>query len=109
MKGKVVRKKYYLYYSIAFTFVALVAFSPFYLQGRSFVRAGDGWFQHTKALAFYSRWLKSFAKAFFTGDWKNLPMWTFSTGYGANVIGTFHYYVLGDPFALISAFVSSVC
>lgn len=106
MKGKVVRKKYYLYYSIAFTFVALVAFSPFYLQGRSFVRAGDGWFQHTKALAFYSRWLKSFAKAFFTGDWKNLPMWTFSTGYGANVIGTFHYYVLGDPFALISAFVS---
>lgn len=98
------RRRYYVWYTIVFAFCALMAFLPYSAAGKTLIRMGDGHWQHVKALGFYSNWLRSFFMAIFTGKWKNLPLWTFSAGYGANVIGTMHYYVIGDPFAFLSVF-----
>lgn len=103
-KGTFQRRRYYACYTIIFAFCALTAFLPYLTAGKTLIRMGDGHWQHVKALGFYSNWLKSFFQAFFSGKWKNLPLWTFSAGYGANVIGTMHYYVIGDPFAFLSVF-----
>ncbi len=100
------RARYYLDFSLLFLICLLAAFLPFLLTGKSLIRMGDGHWQHVKALAFYSEWLRSFFRSFFTGHIDELPLWTFSAGYGADVIGTFHYYVVGDPFAFTAVFFS---
>lgn len=34
-----------------------------------------------------------------------IPLWSFSIGYGSDIITTLHYYVIGDPLCLLSIFV----
>ncbi len=98
------RVHYYLGYTAAFFAVLAIAGYAYYSTGTSLAYRGDGTNQHLKALAFYGKWLRSFFLRLITFRWKDLPFFTFGAGYGSNVIGTFSYYVLGDPFALLSAF-----
>ncbi len=52
---------------------------------------------------YYGEYLRTLVKNILTHQ--DLPLWDFSIGYGADIITTFHYYVLGDPLTLLSIFV----
>ena len=61
--------------------------------------------QHFNALVYYRSWLKELLENLFVKHRAEIPLWNWDVGYGADVITTFHYYVLGDPLNLLSVFV----
>lgn len=94
-------------YTLMFFLMCMAAFLPFFLEGKSFVwGAGveDGLSQHFSALAYYGQMLREFFHNLFTGHPKML-MWDMSLGYGADIIATLNYYVIGDPLNLLYGFV----
>ena len=99
------RRKYYLIYTLLFAVLCVGTFFWFPMYGRSFVRGGDGYYQHTKALAFLGRWLRDIVHTVFVRHSLDLPTYSLSMGYGADAVTTMHYYVLGDPLNLLSVFV----
>lgn len=61
--------------------------------------------QHFNALVYYRSWLRELLENLFVKRQAEIPMWNWNVGYGADVITTFHYYVLGDPLNLFSVLV----
>ena len=96
---------YYLCYTIIFLINARLVFAVFNKDGMSFIWKIDGWTQHIKALYFYSDWLKNIFKQIFVHHHLGIDLFSFSLGYGSDVITTLHYYVVGDPFAFLSVFI----
>ncbi len=99
------KKGYFLAYTVLFSVTTFIVFSWYFLKGRTLIWNSDGWTQHYKALVCYSRYLRSIARELFINHQFILPEWDFSIGEGSDVLGTLHYYVIGDPFAILSAFV----
>lgn len=97
--------RYVLIYSGVFAVTALLVFAVYYLNGRSLIWSHDGLRQHTRALLCYSDWLRGIIKSIVTGGGISVPSYSFSLGYGADILGTLHYYVIGDPIAALSVFV----
>ncbi len=97
-------KRIYLIYSVVFIMMCAVIFRFFYRNGRSFVCTVDGWTQHFKALIYYAEWLRSAVRELFAGHFQ-LPTFSFSLGYGSDILTTLHYYAIGDPLNLFSVFV----
>lgn len=108
-KTKKVRKRretgYWLLYTGVFVFMILMVFSFFILSGRTLVKRLDAWTQHYKALIYYSRWLRSIAVNLLEHHSLAVPAYSFSMGYGSDIMTTLHYYVHGDPLNLFSVFV----
>lgn len=96
---------YLLLYSAMFALAATVLLLGHLWHHRSLVMSSDGWEQHLKALAFYGQWLRSVARGIVSGELSSLPTYATSLGYGSDVIGTLHYYAIGDPLNLLSALV----
>ncbi len=91
-----------------FLLMCIVAFLPFFTEGKSFVwGAGveDGLSQHFSALAYYGEALREFFRNLLAGHPK-LVMWDMSLGYGADILSTLNYYAIGDPLNLLYGFVS---
>lgn len=102
-KGR--RARFFILYTVIFIPVALVVFRYFWNGNRTFLWLPDGWRQHYKGLLYYSKWLREvFSRLFVEHTWE-LPSFSFSIGYGSDVLTTLHYYVIGDPLTLFSAFV----
>lgn len=102
------RKYCYGVYTLMFLLMCIVAFLPFFTEGKSFVwGAGveDGLSQHFSALAYYGEALREFFRNLLAGHPK-LVMWDMSLGYGADILSTLNYYVIGDPLNLLYGFVS---
>lgn len=102
------RKYCYGVYTLMFLLMCIVAFLPFFTEGKSFVwRAGveDGLSQHFSALAYYGEALREFFRNLLAGHPK-LVMWDMSLGYGADILSTLNYYAIGDPLNLLYGFVS---
>ena len=95
----------YVIYTLLFAAMSLLIFRPFIDNGISFVWYKDGWTQHYKALYFYSDWLKQAFRSLIHDHRLKLDLYSFSLGYGSDVISTLHYYVVGDPICLLSALV----
>lgn len=100
------KKLFFLIYTNLFAVVALFTFIHFYLNETSLVLLGDGFRQHYKALLYYSRFLKELFTNVFIEHNLVIPQWDFTIGLGSDVITTFTYYSIGDPFALFAAFIS---
>ena len=103
------RKYCYGVYTLMFLLMCIVAFLPFFTEGKSFVwGAGveDGLSQHFSALAYYGEALREFFRNLLAGHPK-LVMWDMSLGYGADILSTLNYYAIGDPLNLLYGFVSS--
>lgn len=98
------QKQFYTYYTFIFIGTALLVFSFFVISGKSFIWANDGLYQHYNAFVYLGQWVRSIFNTLWTQHKLVIPMWEFSIGYGADVFTTLSYYVLGDPFALISVF-----
>lgn len=91
-----------------FLLMCIVAFLPFFTEGKSFVwGAGveDGLSQHFSALTYYGEALREFFRNLLAGHPK-LVMWDMSLGYGADILSTLNYYAIGDPLNLLYGFVS---
>lgn len=101
------RKYCYGVYTLMFLLMCIVAFLPFFTEGKSFVwGAGveDGLSQHFSALAYYGEALREFFRNLLAGHPK-LVMWDMSLGYGADILSTLNYYAIGDPLNLLYGFV----
>lgn len=105
MKRIFEKYKYYFIYTIVFILISLLIYYPFYSSGKSLIYNGDGYSQHYKALIYYSDYLKKIFHNLFFEHKLLIPQWDFSIGEGADILGTFHYYVIGDPIAFLSVFV----
>lgn len=98
-------KKYWLVYTIIFVLITAAVFSFFTFSGRTLVRRLDAWMQHYKALIYYARWLRSIVMNVVENHSFSIPSYSFSMGYGSDIITTLHYYVIGDPLNLLCLFV----
>ena len=96
---------YFLWYTILFVCCCVAVFYPFWSTGTGLIYKSDGLWQHYHALIFYGKWLRSIIRSILFDHCLRVPLWDYSIGYGADVLSTFSYYVIGDPFALLSALV----
>lgn len=96
---------FYAFYTALFCLVAFFTFSWFIFSGKSLIYRGDGWIQHYKALVYYAQYLRTIIKNLVFTHRLIIPDWDFCIGEGNDILGTLHYYVIGDPIALLSVFV----
>ena len=99
------KRWYYLLYSITFCCTACCCFSWFLLSNRSLIWQMDGWSQHFKALVYYSAYLREILRNLVYEHSQVIPDWDFCIGEGGDILNALHYYVIGDPIALLSVFV----
>lgn len=104
------KKQYLLLYTAVFTLLCIIVYGYFWRVGKSFVNNmpinnGDGLIQHYTALCYYATYLRDIIKSIIFQHKLIIPEWSFSIGYGSNILTTLHYYVIGDPFALLSVLV----
>lgn len=98
-------KGYYLTYTALFAVMCLFVFFWYFALGKSFIAEGDGWYQHYRALLYYGRALRSMLRSFLETGRLVFPHWDFALGEGADVVLNLHYYAVGDPLNLLTAFV----
>ena len=77
---------------------------PYELNGCSLICKGDASVQHYPALAYYGEYLRGIIRTLVTEHRLEIPAWDMNIGYGGDIVTTLHYYCLGDPLTLISAF-----
>lgn len=112
-KWKICKNEHpFMIYVICFTLVFMFSVTLFYmsfiLTKKSFIWQGetkDGLVQHYNALMYFGNYLRSLFHEIFVNHHFSIPMWDFSMGYGADILATMHYYVIGDPLNLLSIFV----
>lgn len=96
---------FYLIYTLVFAILSLVLYLHFSLNGKSLIWSHDGVPQHLNSLAYYGEYLRSILYSIFVEHKFSVPMWDMHIGYGSDILTTLHYYVIGDPLALLSVFV----
>ncbi len=98
------KKRYYLWYALFFLILSFLVFLPFLRGGYTHIWKPDGWSQHVKALAYYSRYLKDVFHGISQGSF-SFPNWDYTLGEGADILQTLTHYGFGDPLYLISALI----
>lgn len=91
-------------YTLFFVVACIVMLSFFLNAGKSLIWRNDGLYQHYNAFLYLGSWIREFLKNLLFKHTFSLPMWNWGIGYGGDVITTLSYYVIGDPFSLISVF-----
>ena len=86
----------YARYTLLFIILFLLVFCSYIFTGRTFVKGTeDGLRQHLVALTWYGNFLRTLL----TGT---VIQWDFNIGEGSDIFQTLSYYVIGDPFTLLS-------
>lgn len=95
---------YLTQYTLFYIITVVSVFGYFAVAGKALVLSPthDGYVQHYTSLAYYGQWLREILTNLFVHHKWEVPTWSFSLGYGSDVITTLHYYVIGDPLALLS-------
>lgn len=93
-----IKKSPVLIYSGIFLILILLYYLVFFIEDKSIIWKLDGINQHYSILYDFNEIVRVFLKNPMNG----FPEWSWSIGYGSDVIGTYSYYVLGDPFSYIS-------
>ena len=101
------KRRYYAAFTALFMLTALLVLSWFLFTGRSLIYESDGWSQYYKAHVYYGRYLRQILRTLFSEGRLVLPAWDPAIGEGADVLGTLHYYVMGDPIALLTVLIPS--
>ena len=99
------KSHYYIIYTAAFLLLFVICFWPYLSTGTSFIWSGDGWEQHYKAMVYYWEYLRNILSGIFHLTKTGIPDWDFNIGEGNGILNTFHYYVIGDPFAFFCVLV----
>ena len=98
--------KFYSCYTVLFIICMICTSVWFLLNKATFIWSGDGISQHYNALAYYGGYLRDIISNLLEKRQLVIPTYDFSIGYGADIINTLHYYVIGDPLNLLAVFVS---
>ena len=98
------KKKFLIIYTLIFAVFAAAFLLTTNLNGKTQICNFDGDGQHIKSLIYYSEWLRSILKNIFVNHRFEIPAWSFSIGYGADIPVSLHYYAVGDPFAVFCVF-----
>lgn len=97
-------KHYWLTYTALTILLVLASYCHFWFNGKTAVGYYDidldGYSQHLTGLIFYAQWLRGIIKNLLVNHVFEIPSWSFQIGYGADVVTTLQFYVVGDPFAL---------
>ncbi|WP_235032856.1 YfhO family protein [Enterococcus sp. CSURQ0835] len=93
---------YYFRLSLALWIVIFCTYFWWPLAGKAMVEYWDGQPQHFVAFIYTGKYIRELLNHIFIQHNFNFPLYDFSIGYGQNIIGTMHYYALGDPFNLLS-------
>lgn len=96
------RRKYYLAYTAVFALMFFCVYIWYLGNGRSLIWEKDGLFQHYRALAYYGDYLRDILRTLWNEHKLVIPEWDFNIGQGADIKMIMHYYVMGDPLALLS-------
>lgn len=96
-----------VFYCIFFIIIFPLVFFTFIKDGISFVSIGwDGLTQHLLALRYYGRFLRGIVSDFAANHILSIPLFDMSLGEGNDILMSLHYYVIGDPFTILSFFFS---
>ncbi|MGX6427180.1 YfhO family protein [Lactiplantibacillus argentoratensis] len=87
-----------VWYTAMFVVIATITYSGLFLAGRTLIWEVDGIAQHFPILLEFQRILQHHPQQLFS--------WSWNLGLGADQLTTFSYYVVGDPFNYLVAFVS---
>ncbi len=98
------KKSYFIIYTATFLVMCVAVFFLFLKDNRTFVYIEDGIEQYYPTLMYWGSYLRLIFFNFIHGNF-SVPLYSFSLGYGADIITTLHYYVFGDPLDLLSFFV----
>lgn len=93
-----IKKSPILVYTGIFLILILLYYLLFFIEDKSTIWKLDGINQHYSILYDFNEIVREFLKNPMNG----FPEWSWSIGYGSDVIGTYSYYVFGDPFSYIS-------
>ena len=93
------RSVYAAYTLCFFAFSALII-AIYAAAGKSFVWWDDGMYQHVNSLAYYGKYLREVFSGFLHGDFE-VPMFSLSIGYGADIPTTLNYYVSATRFRFL--------
>ncbi|MBP5295630.1 MAG: YfhO family protein, partial [Lachnospiraceae bacterium] len=93
-----------LVFSVLFALMTAALLWYFHHSGRTFVWMNDAYRQHIRAMIYYSRWFRSLFGNFLKGDF-TIPSFSFSLGYGGDILTTFHHYGLDEPLCFLSVLV----
>lgn len=96
--------RFFLVYTALFSVTFALAFSPFFLEGKSFIWYNDGHFQHYPALVYIGRYLRQTILGLLRGTGGPV-LFDLNLAMGGDVIATLNYYGFGNPLYLLSAFV----
>lgn len=96
--------KLFFIYTLIMAAVGAVVFYPFLDARTSLVWNPDGMTQHYTAFVYFGNYLRDIIKSLFAGSLV-IPQYDLSIGLGSDILQALHYYVIGDPLNLVSAFV----
>lgn len=105
---KSVFKNTVVLYNIFFMGISIFFFSFFVRYGKTTMWKNDGLYQHYNSFLYLGEWCRGIIKTLVKEHKLVLPMWEWGIGYGSDIITTLSYYVIGDPFALVSVFTPSM-
>ena len=90
-------KKTAVYYTGLFLVMTALIYGYFMKEQKSFIWEGDGFSQHYLVFKDYlSMW-----RGFLSHPTEGFPFWDWHIGLGADVIASYGYYVIGDPFVYL--------
>ena len=98
-------RQYYAFYTALFALMCIVVYCWYFFTKRTFIWQSDGWYQHYKALVYYARYMRSAVRELLFNHRFAFPEWDFALGEGNDILQSLHYYVIGDPFSILSVFV----
>lgn len=98
---------YWIMYTLVFLLLAAFAYHYFMIFGKATVLHGDGDTQNYNTLVYIGIWFRDIIKNIFVNHSLSIPTYSFSLGYGGDIVQLLHYYVFGDPFSIFSTFVPS--
>lgn len=96
---------FYLFcYTLLFSVAFLLAYSPFWRTGKSYIWISDGRNQHYPTLAYIGRYLRQVVLHLLHGEIE-VPLFDLNLAMGGDVIATLNFYGFGNPLYLLSIFV----
>lgn len=98
-------RRYFMIYTALFALMCLVVFCWYFIPGRTFIWFSDGCRQHYTALIYYAQYMRNILRELLFNHRFVFPEWGFAFGEGNDILQSLHYYVIGDPFSVLSVFV----
>lgn len=101
-------KNYWLVYSFVFALFIGLCLHWVWLGQSSLNSQGDDFRQHYNALLYIGRWYRQIVKNVLVNRKLEIPLYEWNLGYGSDIITTFSYYGIADPFYVLSAIVPAI-